>query len=175
MLLYDSRGRRTTRLPGGTRFRPSDFVTTPPKTPAAISDIDLGPRALVFVWLRDGREIGGIDNRQWELWLDSRASRRRIAIAAGQIGGDGYDVLTAPSAAGLGLQWVHAQSARPRSDPSAGPASVITSYDASTGAAAEAATSSFAVEASRDGAVTWWLRASGLGLRPAICRTHWRV
>jgi hypothetical protein len=158
VLLHRPGHRRALPLPGGTRYAPWRGQSRPPS--GAPDAMDLGPRVLAFVWLVTDSPVAGLDERGWELWLDSRRSSNQLEAATGGSGECDFRGLASPNAVGLGASWLRSTGGcqTPDSPPER---SVALAFDWSSHVASQASPEPFAVALARDGATTWLLRAPG--------------
>ena len=169
LLLYDLARRRTRRLPAGRKREPGSFASHGP-THAAVSQIDLGPRAVAFVWLLDDGNAPGIDAREWDVRVDSTRSGLVRDLGEGGAGECDFREPLSPNVIGREVQYLASvsgcgeQGGTPES-------TFVVAYDLASGDTSRATPTQFALGLARDGATTWLLRGAGApvpGPQPAV-------
>jgi hypothetical protein len=161
LLIRPRHARRLRSLPVGAVARRGQSSPLPGN---AVSALDLGPRALAFVWLAPAE--GGHGSLAWQLWVDTLPDARRIGVDSGGIGECSYQQPLSPNAHlafdRTSIMFVRASSfCGDAPNPVGVQKSTITRYDWARNTIWQARTlSPFALEAASDGGTTWWLRGT---------------
>jgi hypothetical protein len=157
-LAYASRidGRSAVRLRilfrGKTTARTLPLPKTCAACPAWVESLDLGPRAVAFVWRNQGSGLG--TDGEWNLQLDPLDGSRVHHLADGYVSGAcGYVRPLLPTAVGVGAFWTAAGSSCQNT------VTDFAEVDARSGRRRIARDSGHLIfGATRDDSATYWLR-----------------
>jgi hypothetical protein len=175
LLLLSRHATAPRSLPVGAVF---DRAQDPRLPGDAVSALDLGPRAVAFVWLANADT--GQAPLAWQLWVDTLQPVGRIGVDSGGEGECAGREPVSPNAhlafEPSSIMFVRASSFCPDVlNPAGEQSSTIIKFDWARRTALQARTSTpFALEAAADARATWWLRGTAValsseGANPVTC------